>query len=132
MMAIDQKVQYDEDDMKVALNGGRRLKAVGKTLPLSTVDGESLGLMAFRGQGVAAFRAALDIAVRDPAALHKWYHDLINLMADSLVIETENIHGLWWKEIDTSDDLEEVRTHLAARRQGEEARGGAHSVLSVE
>jgi choline kinase len=120
-MAIDQKIEYDEDDMKVRLNGGKRLNAVGKALIPPGIDGESVGLMAFRNYGVAAFRAALDRAIRDPAALHKWYHDLLNLMADSLIIETENIKGLWWKEIDTFDDLTEVRAHLAARRQTEAA-----------
>jgi L-glutamine-phosphate cytidylyltransferase len=120
-MAIDQKVEYDEDDMKVMLHCGKRLKAVGKALIPPGIDGESVGLMAFRDYGVAAFRAALDRAVRDPAALHKWYHDLLNLMADSLVIETENIKDLWWKEIDTLDDLAEVRAYLAAQRQTEAA-----------
>lgn len=126
-MAIDRKTRYGEDAMKITLQGGRRLKAVSKTLPPSSANGESLGLMVFRGQGVAAFRAALDVVVRDPAALHKWYHDLINLMADSLIIETENIQGLWWKEIDTSNDLEEARAHLAARKQTEAARLSARS-----
>jgi choline kinase len=118
-MAIDQKSTYDEDDMKVALNGGRRLKAVGKTLAPPSIDGESIGLMAFRGPGITAFRAALDTAVRDPAARHKWYHDIINLMADSLPVETVLIKGLWWKEIDTPEDLTEARTHLAERRRAE-------------
>ena len=46
-----------------------RLKAVGKSLPDSKIDGESIGLMAFRAQGVAAFRSALETAVRDPETL---------------------------------------------------------------
>ncbi len=114
-MAIDQKAKYDEDDMKVALNGERRLKAVGKTLAAPLVDGESIGLMAFRGQGVAAFRAALDMAIRDPAALQKWYHDIINLMADSLLVGTVLIKGLWWREIDTPEDLARARAYFARK-----------------
>lgn len=116
-LAIDQKAKYDEDDMKVALNGERRLKAVGKTLAAPLVDGESVGLIAFRGQGVAAFRAAIDRAIRDPAALHKWYHDIINLMADSLLVGTVLIKGLWWREIDTPEDLVQARAHFIARRR---------------
>jgi choline kinase len=106
----------------VALNGERRLKAVGKTLAAPLVDGESVGLIAFRGQGVAAFRAAIERAIRDPAALQKWYHDVINLMTDSLVVETELIKGLWWREIDTSEDLAEARAYLTAWGQGEDRR----------
>ena len=115
-MAIDQKVNYDEDDMKVALNGGKQLKAVGKILPASMVDGESIGLMRFCEKGTAAFRSALDVAVRNPAVLQKWYHDIINMMADSLRVETVLIKGLWWKEIDTPVDLSEVRAYFSARR----------------
>ncbi len=118
-LAIDQKAEYDEDDMKVALNGERRLKAVGKALTASRVDGESLGLMAFRNQGVTAFQAALDLAIRDPAALQKWYHDIINLMADSLRVETVLIKGLWWREIDTAEDLALARAYFTESRQGE-------------
>jgi len=116
-MAIDQKGQYDEDDMKVMLNGGRQLKAVGKTLVTSRIDGESIGLMAFREKGVAAFRSTLDVAVRDSAVLQKWYHDIISFMADSLVVETVLIKGLWWKEIDTAEDLAEARAYLVAQQQ---------------
>lgn len=112
-MAIDQKGQYDEDDMKVVLNGGRRLKAVGKTLATFRIDGESIGLMVFRENGIAAFRSALDVAVRDSAILQKWYHDIISFMADSLVVETMLIRGLWWREIDTPEDLAEARAYFA-------------------
>ncbi len=118
-MAIDQKGQYDEDDMKVMLNGGRRLKAVGKTLATSRIDGESIGLMAFRNKGVTAFRAALGMAIRDPAALQKRSPDIISLMADSLLVDTVLIKGLWWREIDTPEDLARARAYFTVRRQGE-------------
>ncbi len=119
-MAIDQKGQYDDDDMKVALNGGRRLKAVGKTLPSSTIDGESLGLMVFRQKGVSAFQAALNKAIRDPAALRQWYHDIINHLTDSLQVETVLIRGLWWQEIDTPEDLAEARAYFTTHRHNKE------------
>ena len=115
-LAIDQKAEYDEDDMKVVLSGDGRLKAVGKTLATPRVDGESIGLMVFRGQGVEAFRAELDAAMRDPAALHKWYLDVINTMAGSLLVETALIEGLWWTEIDTLEDLAKACSHFARER----------------
>jgi choline kinase len=72
--------------------------------------------MAFRGKGVAAFRSALDAAVRDPAVLQKWYHDIINFMAASLRVETLLIKGLWWREIDTPEDLAEARAYFTTHR----------------
>jgi choline kinase len=72
--------------------------------------------MAFRGKGIEAFRTALGKAVQDPAALHKWYLDVINTMAGSLLVKTTLIKGLWWTEIDTPEDLARVRTHFARKR----------------
>jgi len=115
VMAIDQKASYDDDDMKVMLTNSGRLKAVGKYLPDSKIDGESIGLMAFRAEGVAAFRSALETAVRDPETLRLWYHDVISLMASTLLVNTVLIKGLWWREIDTAQDLAEVRASFARR-----------------
>ncbi|MDE2058358.1 MAG: phosphocholine cytidylyltransferase family protein [candidate division NC10 bacterium] len=115
-LAIDQKAEYDKDDMKTVLDGGGRLKAVGKVLAVPKIDGESVGLMVFRGKGVEAFRAALDTAIRNPANLRKWYHDVISSMAGSLSMETELIEGLWWTEIDTPKDLAKARSYFARER----------------
>ena len=115
VMAIDQKPSYDADDMKVMLTTGGQLEAVGKSLPESQINGESIGLMVFRADGIAAFRSALDMTVRDPEALRLWYHDVISVMASTLPVNTVLIEGLWWREIDTPEDLAEVRASFARR-----------------
>jgi choline kinase len=115
VMAIDQKPSYDTDDMKVLLTTSGQLKAVGKSLPASQIDGESIGLMTFRADGIAAFRSALDMTVRDPEALRLWYHDVISVMASTVPVNTVLIEGLWWREIDTPEDLAEVRASFARR-----------------
>ena len=65
-LAVNRKRSYDDDDMRVALRprsgGTRRLEAVGKRLPDADVDGESIGLMLFRGGGGRAFHDALEWA----------------------------------------------------------------------
>jgi choline kinase len=68
--------------------------------------------MMFRGQGVHTFREALDVAVRDPAALQRWYLSVINTMASATRVETVSIEGLWWAEIDTPEDLAVARSHF--------------------
>ncbi len=113
-LTIDQKAAYDDDDMKVSLNGGCRLKAVGKTLPSATVHGESIGLMRFCGRGVTTFRQALDAAIREPEALDRWYLSVLNSLAADEHIDTVSIRGHWWAEIDTPTDLAKVRAHFAA------------------
>jgi choline kinase len=108
-MAIDEKAAYDDDDMKIMLGSDGRLKAVSKALPLPLTNGESVGLMLFRKQGIVAFCSALDAAIRNSAALRSWYHDIINLMMPALFVNTVSIRGLWWREIDTPQDLADVR-----------------------
>jgi choline kinase len=119
-LAINRKVDYDDDDMKVVLNGRRRLKAVGKTLPLAEVNGESIGLMIFRGQGVGAFRAALGEAIRKPESLHQWYLSVINSMCGTTLVETVSIEGYWWAEIDTPEDLEHARSYFTHKQAARE------------
>jgi len=122
-LTIDQKAEYDDDDMKITLNGGRQLKAVGKTLTAPLVHGESIGLMRFCGRGVEIFRAALDAAIREPEALQRWYLSVINSLAGSGQVETVSIKGQWWAEIDTPEDLAGARRHFA--RQTEMPQGAA-------
>jgi len=111
-VVIDRKAEYSDDDMKVTLDGGTRLRAVGKSIPAADVDGESIGLIAFRGWGVEAFRDTLDQAVRNPASLNKWYLHVINTMAGSMPVQTVSIEGLWWAEVDSRADLEDARRAL--------------------
>jgi choline kinase len=114
-VVIDRKAAYGDDDMKVTLEWGARLRAVGKAIPAGLTDGESIGLMAFRGEGIEGFRTALDRAVRNPAALSKWYLDVIDAMAGPMEVRAVSIEGLWWAEIDSPDDLAQARSDLLLR-----------------
>jgi len=118
-IAINEKSSYDEDDMKVSLNGRRRLRAVGKSLDPQVVDGESIGLMRFQGDGVRCFRQALEVAVRDEASLKAWYLSVLNGLADHMPIYTSSITGLWWGEVDSAEDLESVRAFYDERKRPE-------------
>src|SRR5215470_5465344 len=67
-VTIDRKAGYDADDMKVHLDGTRLLD-IGKTLPRAQTDGESIGLLLFRGAGPELFVAAVDRALRTSEGL---------------------------------------------------------------
>jgi choline kinase len=103
-LATDHKAHYDDDDMKVQL-AGRRLLRVGKDLPSDLVDGESIGLMLFRGEGPGLFREALDQAIRNPGGLKQWYLSVIGQMAQAGHVWTQSIEGLDWAEVDYPLDL---------------------------
>jgi choline kinase len=114
-VTIDQKNDgYDDDDMKVRLDG-RRLVAIGKTLPPEHSHGESIGMLCFRGTGVRTFRDALERTIRKPDALRAWYLSVVNELAQRVAVETANIHGLWWREVDGLDDLDDARASFPSQ-----------------
>jgi choline kinase len=120
-LVINEKAEYDADDMKVSVDGGRRLRAVGKTLDPEIVNGESIGLMYFRNPGPANFRSALNAAVREPESLKRWYLSVVNEMAATIRVATVAITGLWWGELDYPEDLSEVRAYLGRAEQKRKA-----------
>jgi choline kinase len=118
-VTIDHKHAYDDDDMKVSLDDDGRLVAIGKTLKPGSVHGESIGLLYFRGAGASRFRSAVERSMREPAALRSWYLSVVNDLAAEGGVESVSIRGMWWREIDSPEDLEEARESLggpAARR----------------
>jgi choline kinase len=112
-LAIDRKAAYDADDMKVSFAGSRLLR-VGKQLPLEDADGESIGMMVFRADGPALFRAALERALQRPEALKRWYLSVIDELAQEGHVSVVSIQGLQWVEIDRAEDLDRARV-LTAR-----------------
>lgn len=115
-ITIDHKAEYDADDMKVSLDSDRRLRAIGKTLPAHTVDGESIGMLLFRGMGTDAFRSALDRAIRQPESMRRWYLSIVDELARKMTVETTSIEGYWWGEVDSAEDLDAVRGHYLQGR----------------
>ena len=108
-MVTDQKSTYDADDMKLILNGESLVK-VGKDIPPEQADGESIGMLLFRGDGPALFQQALESAIRTPQALKQWYLSVIDDMAQSGFVWTLSIQGLQWAEIDCAEDLDQAET----------------------
>jgi len=111
-VTIDRKPEYDADDMKITLDSEQRLAAIGKQLPLDTVDGESIGMLRFQGSGVQTYQDALDLAIRQPESLSNWYLSVVNELAHKIEVQTVSIEGLWWAEIDSPEDLASVRGHF--------------------
>ncbi len=108
-LATNFKASYDADDMKVQLDGNR-LARVGKTLSPDQVDGESMGMMLFRGQGGRLFRTALERTIRKPEAFKQWYLSVIDTMAQAGLVWTQSMRDLEWTEIDDLVDLEHAQT----------------------
>ena len=119
-VTIDRKDSYDDDDMKVVEEGGR-LKAIGKRLELSTVNAESIGLLAFRSGGAERFREAIEQAMRTPEGTTIWYLRVINHMAQSGEVWTFDVNGEEWGEVDFPPDVDRARELTAGWDSAEKA-----------
>lgn len=112
-VAISHKSDYDADDMKVELDGCRLVR-IGKDLIPDQVDGESIGMILFRGQGPKSFHIALEKALRTSSAQKKWYLSVIDEMARSMPVWTCSMKGLQWCEVDYPADLKLAEKVVAA------------------
>jgi choline kinase len=107
-VTVNRPDEYDEDDMKVELDGDR-VVAIGKGLPIDTVGAESIGMMVFRGEGPKLFAEELDRAMRTQEGLQGWFTQVVHRMAAHGQVGWTAIDGLDWGEIDFHDDLAAMR-----------------------
>lgn len=104
-VTVDVKSGYDEDDMKVSREGDRLVR-IGKTLSAAETDAESIGMLAFRGEGVALFRDTVDAMMHTPEGVKNWYLKAIDGIAASGAVGTVSIAGLDWAEVDYPADVD--------------------------
>ncbi|MEO7505228.1 MAG: phosphocholine cytidylyltransferase family protein [Sphingomicrobium sp.] len=103
-VTIDRKPAYDDDDMKVVADEDGRLRAIGKRIPQG-VNAESIGLLAFRGDGAGRFRTAIEAAMRTPEGTTIWYLRVIHHLAQVSEVWTLDIAGEQWGEVDFPEDV---------------------------
>lgn len=104
-VTVDIKLAYDSDDMKVERDG-ERLIAIGKTLSAAQSNAESIGFLAFRGEGAALFRDTVEAFMRTPAGVENWYLKVIDALASTGKVGTCAIDGLDWAEVDFLNDVQ--------------------------
>jgi len=115
-VTVDHKAAYDDDDMKVSVDARGQLLAIGKDLPLATVGAEAIGMIRFQESGPKFFVNGLEEAIREPAALRRWYLSVVHDLAQRTAVDTVSIRGLRWCEIDSPEDLAAARSDCASRR----------------
>lgn len=108
-VTIDQKRQYDGDDMKVCLEG-LYITGIGKTLTSDQTRGESIGILRFMGAGTNIFVNQLEVFMRCQKGIENWFLSVIHQLARSGVpVMAINIKGQVWTELDTPEDYEVCR-----------------------
>ena len=107
-VTIDRKDSYDDDDMKVVVDEGGRLRQIGKRISAG-VNAESIGLLAFRNGGAAQFSEAIERAIRTSEGTTIWYLRVIYQIAQQADVWTFDISGEEWGEVDFPEDVETAR-----------------------
>jgi choline kinase len=105
-VTVDVKSDYDDDDMKVNRDAEGRLHAIGKRLLPPDTNAESIGMLAFCGEGPAIFRNQVDQMMRTPEGVERWYLRAIDIIAKGNSVGTVSIEGLAWQEVDFPQDVE--------------------------
>lgn len=112
-MVIDEKENYDEDDMKV-IHSEDLIHEVSKKIEPEKANGESVGIIKFSGHGPKIYRTILDEMVRKPENLNVFYLQAIQEIIHkgypvhySLCTEDD------WGEIDFHPDLMLIRQYVA-------------------
>ena len=108
-VTVDEKESYDSDDMKV-LRDGDRLVRIGKALEPGEYNAESIGLIAFRGDGAGIFADQVDRMMRWPDGTRRWYLRAIDELArGGADVRTVSIRGEEWQEVDFPEDVEKAK-----------------------
>ena len=100
------KADYDDDDMKVNRDAEGRLHQIGKRLLPPDTNAESIGMLAFTGDGPSIFRNQVDQMMRTPDGVERWYLRAIDIIAKGNRVGTVSIEGLEWQEVDFPQDVE--------------------------
>lgn len=116
-VAVDEKSDYDADDMKV-LRDGDRLVRIDKGLAAGDYNAESIGLLRFLGDGRAAFLDAVERIMRTSEGTSQFYLRVIDRLADTGIVTAASVSGLEWAEVDYPADYE-VAQSLTARWSAE-------------
>jgi len=128
-VTIDEKSDYDADDMKV-LRESDRLLRIGKALEPGEYNAESIGFLAFRGDGPAQFIAQVDRMMHTSEGTRRWYLRAIDALAQEKAdVRVVSIKGEQWQEVDFPEDLPKAEALTAewarAGPAGRSARGRA-------
>lgn len=111
-MVVDRKAEYDDDDMKVVLEG-TRVQKVGKRLDLAEVNGESIGMIRFSRRGARILCETLDQMVRQPENRSVFYLAALQRIIDSGVpVESHECAPDDWAELDFHPDLDLIRSNI--------------------
>jgi len=105
-----EKKECTEEDMKAKVKNG--IIKIGKNIPMDETYGEFLGIVKFSNVGVEKL-----LHVLDKIPIDEKKRGYATFAIQKLIDEDNKVHeietqGLFWKDIDFVEDLNEVRSYL--------------------
>jgi Predicted sugar nucleotidyltransferases len=94
----------EADDMRVAFTHNR-VVTVSKLLSPVIGTARSLGIILSPDSGGRAYLDALEAVMREPHGEHSFHHDVVNRLAQHLVVHPLIVKDHAWQEIDQPSDL---------------------------
>lgn len=111
-MVIDEKPEYDEDDMKVVHENGL-VHQVSKKIAMDKANGESVGIIKFTGKGRQIYIDTLEEMVRDDENMNAFYLKAIQQMINKgYPVHFSMCKPDDWGELDFHPDLVLIKQYL--------------------
>jgi 2-aminoethylphosphonate-pyruvate transaminase len=107
VLAIDRARVMGDEEVKVVIDDAGRVTRIGKALPAGAAHGEFLGLARYSARAAADLFAIADEMVREGDRT-AWYEDAIARLLDRHPVETVDVSGLPWVEVDFLGDYVEA------------------------
>lgn len=115
-LALRTRGGLGEEEMKVELDAAGRVRDIGKTLPVASAAGESVGLEVFSASTANALFDVLDRRMLVERRVGEWYEAaFVELVRRGAAIHPVDLGDLACMEIDTVDDLEAARRVFGRR-----------------
>lgn len=108
VLGARRKTNYDDDDMKIALDELGHVRAVNKSMGTEDIGAESIGVIKFSAVGAEFMASQLDRMVRETEGLQSYYLRAIELLIGCVdwPIQIADIGSMKWMEIDYPTDYE--------------------------
>lgn len=111
-MVIDEKPEYDDDDMKVVHKNGL-VQQVSKKIPPEEANGESVGIIKFTGKGRQIYIDTLEEMVRDEENMNAFYLKAIQqIINKGYPVNFSLCKADDWGELDFHPDLVLIKQYL--------------------
>ena len=119
VVAIDRMRVMGDEEVKVVCDASGRVTMIGKEPAAASANGEFLGIARYAAPVVEAFTAAADAILR--AGNHAaYYEDALAALLPTHPVETLDVSGLSWVEVDFLSDYVEALRRFGDVEQAEQ------------